>query len=244
MTNPKTRKLGILGGLGPLSSAYFYEMIINHTYAEKDQDHIDMVLSSRSSTPDRTDFIMGRSSANPLGYMTEDAVMLEKCGVDAIVIPCNTAHYFIDEVRKAVSVEVPSIVTETAKHIKKAGHRSACVFATEGTVKSEEYQTELDKFGIRCVIPDSSLQEKITDIIYNKVKKGTIPPKETMYEIADPIFDSGCDCIILGCTELSLLKQNFRDDKRFVDSMEALAYRVITMYGKKPVGFSSDYDNI
>ncbi|MBR6918506.1 MAG: dihydrofolate reductase, partial [Clostridia bacterium] len=74
-------KLGILGGLGPAASAYFLEMITEHTKAERDQDHIDILLSSRASTPDRTDFIMGRSDKNPLPVMIRDAKYLESCNV-------------------------------------------------------------------------------------------------------------------------------------------------------------------
>ena len=92
--------LGVLGGLGPMASAYFYEMITAHTKAQRDQDHIDIILSSRASTPDRTDFILGRSTDSPLPAMIEDAKALEAFGARAIVIPCNTAHYFID--RKSV----------------------------------------------------------------------------------------------------------------------------------------------
>ena len=56
--------LGIIGGLGPMSSAYFYELITTHTLAQKDQEHIDIILSSRASTPDRTDYILGLSDKN------------------------------------------------------------------------------------------------------------------------------------------------------------------------------------
>ena len=98
--------LGILGGLGPYASAYFYELITTHTKAERDQDHINIILSSRASTPDRTDFILGNSDDSPLPWMIRDAKALEQFGATAIVIPCNTAHYFIHEVRRAVSVPV------------------------------------------------------------------------------------------------------------------------------------------
>ena len=116
--------LGIVGGLGPLASAYFYELITQHTKAQKDQDHIDIILSSRASTPDRTAYITGKSPDCPLPYMIEDAVRLEQYGADALVIPCNTAHYFIDEVRNSVKIPVPSIIEETSAYLKKAGYKN------------------------------------------------------------------------------------------------------------------------
>lgn len=92
--------IGILGGLGPMSSAYLYELITSRTAASSDQEHIDMIISSHASTPDRTAFITGKSGESPLPTMISDARRLEAYGADAIVIACNTAHYFIEEVRR------------------------------------------------------------------------------------------------------------------------------------------------
>lgn len=131
-----TPLLGILGGLGPYASAYFYELITTHTKAEKDQDHINIILSSDASTPDRTDYILGRSDESPLPVMIRNAKALEQYGATAIVIPCNTAHYFIHEVRRAVTVPVPSIITETSSYLQLAGFKKAAVLATTGTLSS------------------------------------------------------------------------------------------------------------
>ncbi|MCQ2456977.1 MAG: amino acid racemase [Clostridia bacterium] len=234
--------LGILGGLGPLSSAYFYELITEHTEASRDQDHIDIILSSRATTPDRTAFIMGRSEEDPLPYMIEDAKLLEQYGADAIVIPCNTAHYFIKEVRRSVNVPVPSIITETCRHIKESGRKKALILATEGTVSSGSYQAELESMGLEWAVPDEDGQRIVTDIIYGDVKSGRVPSPEKLFSVAYPMFEAGCDCAILGCTELSVLKRQFKDDVRFVDSLEALAYCAIKLFGHKPTGFTSDYE--
>ena len=69
--------------------------------------------------------------------MIRDAKALEQFGATAIVIPCNTAHYFIHEVRRAVSVPVPSIITETVAHIKRCGYKKAAILATAGTISTE-----------------------------------------------------------------------------------------------------------
>ena len=147
MQQSKKPLLGILGGLGPMTSAYFYELITAHTDARRDQDHIDIVLSSRASTPDRTDYILGKNKASPLPYMMEDALRLEAYGANVIVIPCNTAHYFIDEVRRSVHVPVPSIIEETAEYIKQCGYQKAGIMATAGTVASGSYQRREPGYG-------------------------------------------------------------------------------------------------
>lgn len=234
--------LGILGGLGPLSSAYFYEMITEHTQASCDQEHIDIILSSRASTPDRTAYILGKSGNSPVPYMVEDARRLERYGADAIVIPCNTAHHFIAEVRKSVSVPVPSIIAETVSHIARCGYRRACILATEGTVGSASYQTALEAAGIEWRVPDARGQEIVSDIIYSDVKGGHVPTPDRLFSVAERLFDDGCDCAILGCTELSVLKRQFSENKMYVDSLEVLAAAAIRLCGHRPVGFTDDFD--
>ncbi len=234
--------LGILGGLGPLASAYFYEMLTEHTKAARDQDHMDIILSSRATTPDRTAFVLGKSQESPLPYMVEDARLLEQYGADAIIIPCNTAHYFIEEVRRCVSVPVPSIITETAMHILGCGYKKAAILATEGTVSSGSYQNQLEALGIDWAIPDAEGQKAITDIIYGDVKAGRVPAPEKLFAVAEPMFRAGCDCAILGCTELSVMKRNFPEKQQYVDSLECLAWRAIRLFDRVPVGFTEDFD--
>ncbi len=238
----KNRKLlGILGGLGPLSSAYFYELLTQRTKALRDQDHIDIILSSRATTPDRTAFVLGYSQESPLPYMVEDAQRLEAYGADAIIIPCNTAHYFIQEVRRSVSVPVPSIITETALHLKHCGYKKALILGTEGTVAAGSYQKELDGLGIGWKLPEEKSQQVISDIIYGDVKAGRVPPAEKLFAVTEPEFAAGCDCAILGCTELSVLKRAFPEQYKYVDSLEALAWRAIRLFDREPVGFTEDF---
>ncbi len=233
MENKEKRPLlGIIGGLGPMASAYFYELITERTVASCDQDHIDMIISSRASTPDRTDFILGKSDKDPLPAMIEDARALERYGATAIVIPCNTAHYFIDAVRNSVSVPMPSIITETVLHLKKQGFKKPIILATEGTLCTNTYQRELTANGMEYAIPDERGRRLLMELIYGKVKSGVIPEPSELYELIDPMFESGCDCAVLGCTELSLIGKKMVSDPRIVDSLTVLADSSILLMGR------------
>ncbi len=236
--------LGILGGLGPMASAYFYEMITAHTRAQCDQEHIDLILSSRASTPDRTDFILGRSAASPLPAMIEDARALEAFGARAIVIPCNTAHYFIDQVRASVSVPVPSIIHETAHFARLCGRRRVGILATEGTVHAGAYQTALDAEGVAWMLPDADAQSRLTEIIYNYVKRGLPVAPAMLYEAVRPLREAGCDGMILGCTELSVAAREVRYDPLFLDSLEVLACRAIRLCGRETQGLRPEFDRM
>lgn len=242
MYTEKRPLLGILGGLGPMASAYFYELICAHTKADCDQDHIDIILSSRASTPDRTAFITGRSLKSPLPYMIEDARRLEVYGADVIVIPCNTAHYFVEEVRANVKVPVPSIIEETCLHLKNAGCKKAGIMATAGTVQSGSYQERLKALGLGYAVPDETHQQYLHELIYDDVKSGRDPDIDKFYKIANHLKDKGCDKLILGCTELSLINRAVGGDCLFCDSLEVLAYTAIKACKSIPCGFSKDFE--
>lgn len=242
LSTVKRPLLGIIGGLGPMASAYFYELITAHTKASCDQEHIDIILSSRASTPDRTAFITGKSEDSPLPYMVEDAKRLEVYGADIIVIPCNTAHYFVEQIRDNVSVPVPGIIEETSEHLKRAGYKKAGIMATAGTVKSGSYQQQLEKRGLGWAIPDEEHQRYLHELIYDDVKSGRAPDTEKFYKVAKHLTDQGCDKLILGCTELSLINRAVGGDELFTDSLEVLAYTAIKRCGSEVTGFSKDFE--
>jgi aspartate racemase len=236
----KRKTLGILGGLGPMSSVYFYEMLTAHTKAQKDQDHLNILISSRADIPDRTDFILGRSEGNPLPAMKNEVARLALAGAEIIAIPCNTAHYFYNGVTADSPVPILNIIRETAKLCRFLGLSKVGVLATEGTAISGAYRDTLAEFGIEYMTCSEDDQKVVTDIIYGSVKKGKEPDIDEFLRVADSLTSHGCERIILGCTELSLLKKNCRLGKRFIDSLEVLALRAICECGALPIGFDAE----
>ncbi len=242
MKDDNSKLLGILGGLGPMSTAYFYEMITRHTEVSCDQEHIDMVISSSSTTPDRTGYILGASTDNPAPRMIADAKKLVEFGADVIAIPCNTAHYFYSEVQKNITVPIIHIIYETVKYCKSLGADKIGIMATDGTVMSNTYQRIAEEFDIECIVPSVDNQRKVMDIIYGSVKQGKPVDMKSFYAVSRELTKAGCDRIILGCTELSLIKRDHGLDSFYVDALEVLAWRSIQYCGKKPVGFE-DFDD-
>ena len=217
-----------------MATAYFYELLTALTIAECDQDHIDMIISSRVSTPDRSSFILGKSPDNPLPAMIEEAKKLEAYGADVITIPCNTAHYFYDGIAENVNIPVLNIISETITYLYESGVRKAALFATEGTCKSRTYH----KYGegrVEIIIPDECDQEIISSIIFDDIKKGKSPDIEKFIKIKEKMEALGCERIILGCTELSIIKKDFEiiaNDDFFVDSLEILARKTVKFCDK------------
>ncbi len=239
--NKTANLLGILGGLGPMSTFYFCELLTAHTLARQDSDHVDMIVSSRASTPDRTAFILGNSQSDPLPFMLEEARRLERAGADLIVIPCNTAHYFYDGLQREIGTPMLNIIEETVHLLHRLGVGRIGLLATEGTVRAGAYAPLCRKLGMECVTPTADEQAVITSIIYDCIKQNKPVDMEQFFAVADALRARGCEKLVLGCTELSLLKKAGLDEALFVDSLEVLAYRTILACGKTPVGFPADF---
>lgn len=234
----KPKTLGILGGVGPLASIYFQQQIVRFTDAEKDQDHIPAVIYNDTFIPDRTAYILGKSDLDPLPYIEDGFKKLEKAGCDLGVITCNTAHYFFDRFSSDSNMPIISIIDTTVEYTLKVHPKAKKigVIATDGTVQSNVYGKVIEKNGLVFAYPDSDDQNAVTDIIYNQVKAGKKGDCEKLMEIANKLMKDGCDAVILGCTELSVINEDNELTEKYdyiIDAMEALAKKCVLLCGKK-----------
>ena len=221
-----------------MATAYFYELLIAHTEAVCDQDHIDIIINSHATTPDRTAYIIGQSEDNPLAVMVEDIRRMKTYGADLVAIPCNTAHYFYDRLKASTDLPILNIMEEAAVKLASLGVRRAGILATDGTVFSGTYDRYLSTHGIDCVRPCSEDQKTVMRIIYDEIKNGKTPDIDAFLAVSANLRAQGAEMLILGCTELSLIKKQYPLPEYFIDSLDVLAEATILACGKKPVGFS------
>ncbi len=221
-----------------MAGAYFYELVIRHTKASCDQDHIDVVISGRASTPDRTAFIVGASSENPLGQMRADAERLIAYGADVLAMPCNTAHYFYDRLHESLSVPLINIIEVTVARVLESGCTKVGIMATEGTVSTHTYQKCCTAHKLPCEVPSREGQARLNNIIYGDIKTGGAPDMDSFRTVERELVSRGCDRIILGCTELSLIKKSYNLGALYVDSLETLAFAAIKACGKEVTGYT------
>lgn len=225
MENKKT--LGVIGGLGPIATAHFLELIINMTDAKSDQEHLDMIIYNTPSIPDRTDYILDHTKPDPLPRMLAVGQALAQQGVSRIAIPCMTAHYFFPQLESGISVPLINSVAETVAHLKENGIEKVGIMATDGTVKSGIFHRELQTQGLCPVVPDEKAQKDVMHLIFRNVKSGTPAEMDRFFSAADALRHQGAQAIILGCTELSLIKRDYRIGPGFLDAMEVLAQRSV-----------------
>ena len=240
-TNSST--LGILGGLGPMSSAYFYELITTHTQADCDQQHLDIIISSKATTPDRTMFITGRSNKDPLPVMREELNKLIEFGASVVAIPCNTAHHFYNSLCNGYTIPILNIITLTVQYAAYLGVKSLGIMATEGTILAESYKKSCEEYSIKYITPSRNSQELLSSIIYNNIKRGDKPDIQTFKSIENELMARGCDYIVLGCTELSLIAKSFEIGNKYIDSLDILAACSIAMCNKNICKYPSALTN-
>lgn len=225
------KTLGVIGGLGPMATAYFMDLVVSMTDASCDQEHLDMLIFSRPRTPDRTGYILGRSSENPLPVMADSAKRLAAEGAGRIVIPCNTAHFFHAQVQEAAGVPVIHMIRETVSYLKEHGIEKAGIMATDGTIETGLYQEELEKNGIGWVVPSAEGQKKVMHLIYENVKAGRPAEMELFYEVNRELQGAGAQAVLMACTELSVIKKQYDLGSGILDALEVLAKCAVEQCG-------------
>ena len=223
--------LGVIGGLGPIATAHFMELIIRMTEADIDQEHLDMIIYNRPSIPDRTGYILDPTKPNPLPEMIRVGNALARQGAKLIAIPCMTAHYFHRELTRYIEAPIVHAIHETAAHLKKHGISKVGIMATDGTIRSKLYQSELERHGIEALIPGPEGQKCVMSVIYDDIKANKPAGMDKFQLASRDLRAQGAQAIILGCTELSLVKRDYPIGAGYLDAMEVLAQTCVLRCG-------------
>ena len=199
--------LGVIGGMGPEATSYFYENVIAHTKAQRDQDHLNMVILSHADIPDR--------------------------GAANIAITCNTSHYYYDQIQKAVSVPIINMIHESVAYavrelpeVKRIG-----IMGTDGTIGSRIYHRECRKLGVTPVKPSPERQKDVMSLIYDDIKSGKRGDRAKFDRVMSEFMRKNCDAVILACTELSVFKGKHEIPTICLDAMDVLVREAILRSG-------------
>lgn len=232
------KTIGILGGMGPEATVYFYDLIIKKTRAASDQEHIPTIIYSDPRIPPRTDAIMNKG-LSPVPMLLEGAKMLILAGADFIVMPCITAHYFIDDISSALEIPFIHLIEEAAvwtrteiPNVGKVG-----LIASSGTLNSQLFQDFFDRAGISILTPSADEQMTVMESIFGNhgIKAGfkAGKSKDNIVDIANTLIDRGAEAIIAGCTEIPLVLRPVDIHAPLIEPMEISAEICIKSAGYK-----------
>lgn len=225
-----SKKLGVIGGMGPLATALFMELVIEMTEASGDREHIHMDIVNMPGIPDRTDYILGKSTESPVKEIRRIKKELEERGAEVIAMPCNTAFYFYDEIVKT-GLPIIHAIEETAVCLKEAGIKCAGILATDGTIQTKLFQEGLRRYAIETVVPDDANQKLVMSMIYEDVKAGKAIPEDKIRAVEQHLKAQGAEILVLGCTELTVVKQSGLVDTGYLDTLEVMARKAVLACG-------------
>lgn len=215
----KEKIIGILGGMGPEATIDLYNKIIKLTAANKDQEHLRIIIDNNPKIPDRSMAIL-KGQTSPLNALQETALNLEKAGADFIIMPCNTAHYYISSLKSIVNIPVLNMIEETAKEINsiKPKIKKVGLLATDGTIKTKLYFQALEKYSIKVILPEKEEQKLVMLSVYNmKAGKLTKKNKKSIVKIVHNLILQEAEAIIAGCTEIPIILEK---EKLFVPMID------------------------
>lgn len=226
------KALGILGGMGPLATADLFTKIVTMTKAECDSDHIRIYIDNHSQIKDRTAAIL-HGEPSPLPQLIESVKKLEKMGADCIIMPCNTAHYYLQSLQIQTKVPFLSMIGQAVRVAKKRyPGQKAGILATTGTLDAGVYSRAFYDEGIDVVLPNEEQRKYLMSVIYDGVKAGRMPTDpEPFNALLKDMENRGAGYFILGCTELPVAVRSLGLKNNFVDATTELARAAIEYCG-------------
>ena len=227
------KTIGILGGMGPMATADLFRKITALTGAGRDNDHIRIYIDSNASIPDRTAAIL-EGGEDPIPAMTESLRKLELCGADCVIMPCNTAHYFLPRLEPLTKLPFLSMIQAAANACRdRFPGRTVGILATTGTLSAGLYQEALAGRGVPFLVPDEGERARLMEVIYQGVKAGAPPEayREAFLSVTEGMAGRGAACFLLACTELPLAVRELGLDLPCADPTEELAKAAIRFCG-------------
>jgi len=224
------KRLGILGGMGPAASAEFVNRLVQQTPATCDQEHIPFVLWNNPQIPDRSTS-MRNGDNRPLPFLLEGIQILKTAGCDHIVIPCNSAHYWYDDLIK-MGISITHIVDSVANELRRLNVENQCigVTGTQGTIEQGIYQNRLNQQGWKCIVPNQYEMDTYVQPAIDLIKAGKIQESQPLLmTVIYSLIDRGAKAVVLGCTELPLAIRITSEDRvPIVNSIDSLVKAALT----------------
>jgi len=222
------KTVGIIGGMGPESTADLFLRIIRATPAERDQDHLRVIIHSDPSVPDRTEAILSGQTQPVVDALVRAARTLEGAGAQLLAMPCNTAHYFLPQLRSHVQTRIVDMIDEAAAAVTQAGPGRVGLHATTATVGARLYHDRLARRRVAVATPSEADQERAMAVIKTVKRAGVTPAaREDTARLAQGLQDDGAEAIIAGCTEFSLVLAQLDLAAPCIDPLDALARAVV-----------------
>ena len=231
MSAPR-KTIGVLGGMGPAATLDFFARVLALTDAKTDQDHIRLIIDNNPSVPNRNNAIEG-TGPSPAPVLVAMAHGLARAGADILVMPCNAAHAFLADIKRACDLPIISIIDVTVASALKHHPKQIGLLAADGCLNAELYQAAFRGQGVETLVPDAVTRDRFMAALY-AIKQGNAGPtvRTEMRAIAETLIAKGADAIVAGCTEVPLVLAPSDINVPLISSTDCLALAAITAAGR------------
>jgi len=217
------KTVGILGGMGSYATLKFFENIIKQTPAKKDWEHLRIIIDNNTNIPSRTRAVL-YNEESPVQSMIQSIINLSSIGVDFVAVPCNSAHYFYDEVASFIKIEWLNMIEIVSQKVLKEGCKAPLIIGGYVTVEKKLYSKYLPD----AVYPSKKDQDFIIECI-EQIKLTTKLYREERLELLDVFseyfLNSDADSVLLACTEFGLF--HLKGDVEVFDSSKIYAKKIV-----------------
>ena len=215
--------IGVLGGMGPAATVEFFRRLVAATPATIDQDHLHILIDNDPTVPDRTRAIL-HGGPSPEPVLVNMARRLQGAGAEVLALPCNTAHVYLDAIRKGVTARVVNMIAET---VASVGEEAVGLLATSGTIDSRLYHRACEEHEIRLILPSEDGQRTIVRAIEAiKASRSFDEVEAAVARVSTGLRKRGANAVVAGCTELSLL-DGASMTVRWIDALDCLVAATI-----------------
>lgn len=227
--------------MGPEATLVLFEEILKNTPAQKDQDHLRVIIDCNPKIPDRT-LNHELKEESPISEMVKSAQILENAGVDFILIPCVSAHVYLVQLQKEIGIPVISIldvlieeIVLNFQHLETIG-----LIATDTTIKSQMLNERLSECGINTLVPEQNEQKRVMKAIFgvkSSVSSNISQNASSTFEdnnrsfldVAESLIQRNAQGIIAGCTEIPIFLKAEAISVPLINPLELLAKKAIKL---------------
>ena len=222
------KRIGVIGGMGPQATVLLQQRLITGITAYDDMSHVPLLVDMNPQIPSRLDWILKKQGRDPGPVLADMARTLESAGAQALAMPCNTAHFYAPTITKAVGIPLLNMIELAGAHIVSSvgdGGRVG-ILGSPATQEIKLFKQAFATLGLDVVYPtqDEPLLSAIRRI---KSTGETQQDHDTLQAAGQDCMQQGATCLLVGCSEFSLIAHAVTASVPVIDSLDVLVAAII-----------------
>jgi aspartate racemase len=222
------KTIGILGGMGPEATVLLMSRLIAAVPAGDDADHVPLIVDQNCQVPSRIAHLIEGTGPDPTPVLAAMARRLEIAGAQALAMPCNTAHHYLDAIRAAVAIPLLDMVAASARAARQAAGQGARVglLASPAVAKVGLFDRALADEGLEAIHPTAG-DDLLAAIRTIKAEGPVAPARGVLLRVSEALLKEGAEVQLIACTEFSLIADAVAPGVRGIDTLDVLVDEVL-----------------